>query len=753
MNFKSKMMFGVGVTMLTLAANGTAQAQSAASSSAIGEVVVTATKAGVTNLQKTPLAVSVVGGDDLQASQVVNIRELQSLVPALRVTQNSAEMILYVRGVGGRQIGGESGVSIYVDGVYLSRQSAALSSNFNDLARVEVLKGPQGTTFGRNSAGGAVNFISRAPTDEFSIRSTINAGNYRLYELSTNISGPIIKDKLQGSIALSRVKHDGYIENIVPGGQDLGKANRWAARGQLRWTPTDRIVNTLRAEVGYTDEAWATRTANIVKTNDSRLTGANNYNAPLANSILGDYSKVAVESPARDREQAYGVNNEFVFTINDNMTLRSLTAYRSDNNLYLTDGDVTELRISCCGSNYYNNHHFSEELNLEHKFGRLSGVVGLYYFDEYLRQRSNTINPVSVARATGSRTFQDSLFPSESAAIFVQETFQITDSVSVLAGARYTKERKGFDQFIRQEVYNPGFANDHTLSGFGQFTAVTHKWLDPFTPKIGVNWQASDNAFFYASVTKGYKNGGYSASSSTLAGAYFGPENLWSYEVGAKTDWFDKRLRANVSFFKYDYKGLQFTTVIGPQLTATTNAAAAELNGFDVELTAKPIKGLTLTADGSFLPKAEYTDFKTLSASANYRPFLLAQGDPKFNNATGVYDASGSRIINAPEVAMTVTAQQDFDRADGSMFFVRGEYNYTSLIDSDATNVKIGQQPPVTLYHASFGYIPKGGKWDIAVWGRNLGDKQWVNLITPTPRPVGNSGAPRTYGVRLNWNY
>jgi iron complex outermembrane receptor protein len=755
MNFKSKMMLGVGATALILAANGTASAQSTStpSSNTIDEVVVTATKTGTTNLQKTPLAVAVVSGDALEASQVVNIRELQSLVPALRVTQNSDQMILYVRGVGGRQYGGESGVSLYVDGVYLSTASVAMSSNFNDLERVEVLKGPQGTTFGRNSSGGAVNFISRAPTDEFHIRSTVNVGNFNLYELSTNVSGPIVEGKLQGSVAISRVKRDGHIENIVPGGQDLGGADRWAGRTQLRWEPLSNVVNTLRAEMGYTDEAYATRTAAQVLTNDSRLTGTNNYNAPLANSIFGDYSKAALNTPSRDREQVYGVSNDLSIKINDNLTLKSLTAYRSLISHAHSDGDATELPLTLAGINNYNQHQFSEELNLEHNFGRLSGVVGLYYFDEYLYFRSDGVSPVSIVRAVAQRTFQNSLLPTKSAAIFAQETFHLTDSVSFLVGARYTKERKGFDQVIQQEIFNPGFPNHRQISGFGSHAFVTHKWVHSVTPKFGVNWQASENAFFYASATKGYKNGGYVASAFTNVGADYGPETLWSYEVGAKTDWFDRRLRVNVSLFKYDYKGLQFTTVIAPMVTATTNAAAAELTGMDVEFTAKPAKGLTLTGDASFLPTARYTDFKTLSASNNYRLFLVAQGDTRLNPATGVYDASGKRIVVAPKVALTLTAQQDFDLSDGSNFYVRGEYNYTSTIQSDATNVKIAEVGPVSLYNASVGYMAKSGNWNIALWGRNLGDKQWVNLITPTPRPIGNPGMPRTFGVRLNLNY
>jgi len=354
----------------------------------------------------------------------------------------------------------------------------------------------------------------------------------------------------------------------------------------------------------------------------------------------------------------------------------------------------------------------------------------------------------------GRRTHQNTYYLTKSAAIFAQETFHVTDSLSFLVGARYTKERKGFDQYIEQNIVHPGFPDNGAVTGFGSHTFVTHKWVHSVTPKFGVNWQASENAFLFASITKGYKNGGYGPAAFTPTDASYGPETIWSYEVGAKTDWLDRRLRVNVSVFKYDYKDLQVSTLIADKVAATTNAAQAKIFGLDVDVTAKPANGLTLMALATFLPQAEYSDFKALAASNNYRPFLVAQGDTRLKDfSTGRYDATGNRLQSAPKIALTLTAQQDFDLSDGSKFYVRGEYNYTSSIYSDPTNVKIAEIGPVSLYHAAIGYVPKSGNWNISLWGRNLGDKHWLNFITPTPRPNGNVAAPRTFGVRANWNY
>jgi iron complex outermembrane receptor protein len=202
---KLNLLAGIGVSVLALVPAKAAQAQAQpaprASSSEVGEVVVTATKAGVTNLQKTPLSVAVVGGDELAANRVVTLRDLASAVPALKITNNNSNVVVTVRGVGGYASNNEQTVGIYADGVYLGRSMSALESNFNDLDRVEVVKGPQGTTFGRNSVGGAINFISKGPSDTFEFENTLNLGNYKLVDEAFRLSGPLVGDKVKGALS------------------------------------------------------------------------------------------------------------------------------------------------------------------------------------------------------------------------------------------------------------------------------------------------------------------------------------------------------------------------------------------------------------------------------------------------------------------------------------------------------------------------------------------------------------------------
>ncbi len=263
---KLNMLSGVSLVILALAAPLAARA---ADENAIGDVVVTATKTGVTNLQKTPISVSVVGANALETNHVVALRDLPSEVTALKIISNNANTVIYIRGVGGYASNNEQDVGIYLDGVYMGRTTAVFDSNFNDLERVEVAKGPQGTVFGRNSVGGAVNFITKQPTSTFTAQNTINFGNYNLIEEEANLSGPVT-DKIQASAAVGYLKHDGYIENLVPGVPAEGAANRVNFRGQVKYEPTADITNLVRMDYLYTHEDYGINSTLVLPTTDPR---------------------------------------------------------------------------------------------------------------------------------------------------------------------------------------------------------------------------------------------------------------------------------------------------------------------------------------------------------------------------------------------------------------------------------------------------------------------------------------------------
>ncbi len=236
------MLAGVSLAVLAFAPPLAARA---ADSNTIGEVVVTATKTGATSLQKTPIAISVVGDQTLTTDHAVTLKDLPSEVTALKITNANANVVVYIRGVGGYASNNEQDVGVYEDGVYMGRTSSVFDSNFNDLERVEVAKGPQGTTFGRNSVGGALNFITKQPTSTFEFNDTLNLGNYNLIDEAARISGPIT-DKLQASAAVGYTKHDGYIQDVVAGVPAIGGQNRVNFRGELKYEFNNDITNLIR---------------------------------------------------------------------------------------------------------------------------------------------------------------------------------------------------------------------------------------------------------------------------------------------------------------------------------------------------------------------------------------------------------------------------------------------------------------------------------------------------------------------------
>jgi iron complex outermembrane receptor protein len=804
---KINLIASVGVSILALspvaahAAAAADAASAAATGNAVSEVVVTATKTGSTNLQKTALSVEVVGGGDLEQARVVTLRDLSSASPSLKISNKNSVVEVTVRGVGGFATNNEQDVGIYMDGVYLGRTYTVMQSNFNDLDRVEVIKGPQGTTFGRNSVGGALNFISRGPTDTFQFENTLNVGNYNLIDEAFRLSGPIAKDVVSGALSFGYFNHDGYIKNLVPGFVDINAANRYSARAQLKFQLTPNITNLVRADYIFTKEAFAVNSTLYLPSNDP-LYGNSGYEAPIANSKIGDYHYYANSGDPIQREQDYGINDLLTWEINDQFTLSNLMAYRTSKSYTWTPGNGTEYPVGGTQATYRQN-QFSNEVNLINKTGKLSGVVGLYYWRDWTRMVGDSIGNLKAPPArnsNGSESYQDTRFPTTSYSVFFNQSYHITPEFAVSVGARYTKEHKELDTFNTSyqwigglpagwggstnpianpqgighrgatspstTVYNSdGSINEALTVSFpfilgwdGSGPPRLEQDYSDFSPKVGVEWQATEDVFVYASVARGFKGGGFNFQARNAYGVDYDPETIISYELGVKSEFFDKRLRANLALFRNDWKDLQVTQNIvlpGNPLPVGTssNAAAARITGLDGDFTAYPGAGFKFTAGFTWLPDAEYLDYTGGQAANFIKGLLIKANDPRENAGLNTYDASGNRIIKAPEFSAVVTAEKKFELGNGAVISLNGDMNYTSPTEFDISNHPIGRYEAVTLYNASVSFTSPSGHYTAGLWGRNLADLSYANSLIPGRTPQVVSGNPRTFGVRLNYRY
>ncbi|MDM7955755.1 TonB-dependent receptor [Blastomonas sp.] len=676
------------------------------------EIIVTATRTGETRLQDTPLAVTAVSAETLDRAGIKDIRDLVSLAPGLQVTQNATFSQVYIRGIGSNNVFGGSDPSstMHVDGIYMARPGSYLS-NFLDVERIEVLRGPQGTLYGRNSVGGTINVISRKPDDVMRARAQLTYGNYDFMRAEGYVSGPVVPGKIAASFSVLRSRRDGFLANAVPGVGDIDDEDTIGGRAQLRFTPNSRIDLVLRADYLHSDDALGGYVKMLQPTTD-----------PVANSVLGDFRTVALNIRSASERTQWGTSADLSYDLGG-ATLHSLTGYRTNKLQQVGDTDGTALNIRRTDQ-FEGQRQFSQELNLSGTLGDLSYILGVYYFDENIQVDSSVTTFAANVRANFAPVI-------ETAAIagFVQANYALTDRLSLTAGARYTRERKRFDQtasqfFATTGGFRPGFPETYQLRD------VYSAW----TPKIGIEFRPADDVLVYASATKGFKSGGFNFASRN-ASQGFDPETLWSYEAGVKLELFDRLWRLNGTYFHYDYTNLQVQSFLSPGVIDITNASDATVDGVEIESLLRPVQGIQIGANLAYLD-AVYKNYTTALAPGNV-----------------VFDASGNRLNLAPKWAYAAFVDLDLPVGNGSIIG-RAEYSHRGRQFFTAGNVGLDQQSPYGLVNASLGYDFGDSGFRVMLFGRNLADKEYVTSTASFASGiVGRVGEPRTYGIRLSAAY
>jgi iron complex outermembrane receptor protein len=738
----------------------------------IEEIVVTARKRAE-NLQDTPLAVSAISGEELANLGVVDTNDISALAPNAYFTQTSggtANLALAIRGVGSAEpaLIRDSGVGVYVDGVYFARTTGAVF-DLLDLERVEVLRGPQGTLYGRNATGGAVNFVSRKPGEDFSIRQTIGTGSWDRLSSRTRLETGELLPGLRAALAYAHTERDGYVNNTLASDEnDPGSLNSDAFRVTLDWDALENLSLTYAYDWSSSSgTAQAFQLFGATPTVLSSLALAGVTAPVVASDRLDD---VALERPHDDDHEMNGhaltAELDLGFA-----RVKSITAYRAwastgrsdlDGNAFqnvsvrLTPaspptGDAVLPEASLFGSDTSRRQRqVSQELQLLGDIGEsIDYVAGAYWFEEKFRE-DNLQHVLFVTSPTSVPLFRQSPFEyegkTEAWALFANAAWTLPifdERLTLDGGVRYSEDDKKIDQTF--SVARTGDAKwDHVD---GQFT-IRFAWTEDVSS--------------YVRVASAYKSGGFNPrASATVTFSPFDEETLIAYEAGLKSQWFDRRLQLNFAAFYSDYENLQtdlFTAGSNGAGSYTVNAGKAKIPGFELEALAEPFDGLTLSLNYGWMdPK--YEDL-----------LLLDPGDPSTALDDEIVDMSdGAKFGYRPDqtLAAGVTYTTEPVGSLGLVFSAGLDVRYTDDVFWHQVTFAPSGAPinqfndlihadayPLLNAHFTVAEIALGERatLEATVYGRNITDEEYVTAgidFGVSGFAGANFGEPASWGVDL----
>jgi iron complex outermembrane receptor protein len=694
-----------------------AAAQDTAADQTDVEAIVVTARRTEENLQTVPAAVSAFSDKTLDRIQAIDATGLQGSVPNLNIVPgrgSSNSTNIFIRGVGQPDAlqTFDPAVGVYIDDVYYSRIRGT-QFDLLDLERVEVLRGPQGTLYGKNTIGGALKFVTRKPGQDFRAGVDLALGSYNQQDIKAYVSGPVSDTLALGLAALSS-KRDGFVHDPVLH-RDYNDKNTKAVRAALAFTPSDSFRFDLSADYSRDDAAL-----NVGKPVNSLTTL---FGGPLLTIPTDAPWKFEARTtpglPNSTKLKSQGINGTFTWNINDALTLKSISAYRKLNTDDYIDIDATQKETGDVFVGV-DQDQTSQEFQLTFDQGPWLAVGGLYYLKENITSHQEAyaddlVGPV-LGNPTFTRTIDDDLETTSKAA-YVNVSYNVTDALRIAGGIRYTEEEKTYSRttstFSSSVLLsaNPAFA----------FSGLNKTWTDT-SPMISVDYQFADNIMGYVKWSKGFKSGGFNGRANNPGEqAPYDPETLTTIEGGLKTQFFDNRFRANLAVFSSRYKDFQArvsglvidpgTGLPSPELTVI-NAGALKLSGAELELNATPITNLLLDAQIGLL-NAEYDGFKDsrFTATGGSRDFQ----DPAFS----------------PKWTARYGAQYQWDLGNAGFLTIGGQARYRSeqalAVDNTFTNtqtkIKGLYQPNYWLFDARIVWEDASRKYSVGVYGQNLSDE------------------------------
>lgn len=729
----------LGLTLAGLAMPAFAQnAPPPKDETALSDLVVTAQRREE-SAQDVAVALTVLGGDDLADRGVVNVNQLQYAVPGLEAVPafGGGQPQFRLRGVGFDDYASNntSTVGVYVNEVAYPFPVQTQGVIF-DVGRVEVLRGPQGTLYGRNTTGGAINFITNRPTSTFTAGATLEAGSHDQTKAEGFVSGPLA-DTVR--FRLSGVTQQGgaWQSNRVTG-ESIGDKDRSAIRGLLQWDLTPKVDLTIDAHWSrdqsdgaglYLFEPLSLTPPTIPADSSPSKTGWGG-----SATFTGFTGISTTQKPFKDNT-AKGIDA----TLNADLgfaTLTSITAFEKFDRREYNDWDASPRAYA--GTYFDTNAKvFSQELRLASapSDGPTDWLVGAYYSKEDLDEEFASDFWQSLLFDT------DTLYKQHvrSSSIFGQVGYKITPTVRLVAGLRYESEKRGLDNFVTQGVFAPGAPG----VGFIAPTDVS-KTNNEWSGKLGLEWRPNDDTLVYATISRGIKSGGFTAYNTpdTALLHPIRPEKLLAYEVGFKSDFAGDTVRLNGAVFYYDYKDQQVQSAIYTGFGPIGNIVNADAHiwGAEAELQWKPVAQLQINQSLSY-KTGEFDDFVDLDIAAS----ILA--------GSAVYKQRSGQNEGFPAWSYLGSVDYVWDLGD---YDLEAETNYA--FHDKAKPVLLGPTYNVDSYwlaNANITLTPHGGPWSVSLWGRNILDEKYDltrNFFLPGIS-IAAPGEPATWGIRVGVKY
>ena len=788
---KARLRAGVAATLLlipgaALAADEQAAADpvlsdvAAADAGDEGPIIVTASRRREEAVQDVPIAISVIDASALERRGDFTLGQIQQQVPALQVFSfNPRNTNINIRGLGSNVAltndGLENGVGFYIDNVYYGRVGLS-QFDLVDLEQIEVLRGPQGTLFGKNTTSGVINISSRKPSFDPEFSGEASVGNYGYWQARASASTGLVQDLLAVRLSGAYTKRDGFLLNTATGeeAQDYENAS---VRGQLLFTPSSDLTIRLIGDYSSQKQNYVLNIfANYVGTYDNGAVIPNNFAARLARlnkafpTIAPFDRKGESDSHYQSNMNGYGVSGQVDWDLGG-AELTAITAYRWWDWNPANDGDSTALPVVTKAQQANRQRQFSQEIRLASQgSNRLNYVVGAYYFWQIIRGYGASaygpaaaawnlpaVDPVvGNAALNGFEANSVSTPETRSLALFGQADWEITDRLTLTAGLRYTHEKKegGFRQY---------WVAGNDLSGLtpaqqaaatairGQFNPLqdfsTKFSSDSLSGLATLRWEVNRDAILYATYSRGNKSGGLNLSALPAGIApEVAPERVDAYEIGFKSQLFDRKLTLNSALFWTETANYQ--TAITEQIASTVNYRQYIAN-------IPKVRSRGVEVDAVFAPSRHFSLNASLAyADTTYRDYKNAPQAVERLNISGIQDLSGQQLSGVPKFTYTLGADASAPAPGlgaGTEIYGHVDWSHRSSFNTSASNSRLAVVEGYGLVNGRIGLKFADGKYDLAIWGKNLLDEDYFQTLS-----AGNTGLvtaligdPRTYGITL----